>query len=255
MEEDAVRQPRERVVEGLVGHRRDGLGVVEGEARVLGQRAQDVLLGLGVAPPRLARGRHQRADDLAVLVHGDRHRGGDVVVAEGLDRPGVGLVVLDEHQAALRHGLAADALADGAALEAAGQLALDAERGGHVEDLRILGVAQQQGGQRVAEQVVRRLDDRRQHLGQRRAVGDRPLDLRQALEELLALLGLVARAQQADGQGQRAGHAAQQRQLDAGQRRPGPDDDHRVRDAPSPVSPTSSRATAAPTSPTAGTGT
>jgi len=53
-QERPVRQPRERVVEGLMQRVLNGAGVVQRQARVLGQRQHDLLIARAVLAPRLS---------------------------------------------------------------------------------------------------------------------------------------------------------------------------------------------------------
>ena len=143
------------------------------------------------------------------------------------------LVVLDHHQAALGHRAAAEPHAHRQAL-AARFAGVAADHLHQLEHRGVVGHDQPHAGHLVAEQLAGALADRLEHVAAARAVGDRALDARQALEQLLALLerleqplvelgldlGLVALAaflggkpEQPQRQTEHARHAAAEMQL------------------------------------------
>jgi len=195
-EQRAVGQPRERVVQRLVDHRADGLGVGQGEAGVLGQRDEDLLLGACVGALGAVGAHAQRTDDLALLVHGRGHRR---------------LGALDDVQAVVGHRARGDDVVG---------------RGAAVDEVQRRG--------RVVEQLGRGADDRVEDAIERRTVRDRALDRAERLQEPLALAqvlqqpGVLQRlllgahpqralvlddVQQLQRLGQPAGQPAQQRDL------------------------------------------
>jgi hypothetical protein len=173
-------------VHRLVGDRRDRARVADGEARVLGERGQDVALGGAVAAAGAGGRDDDAADRAAVLVDRRRHRAGHADVAEVDRAVGRAGMVLDDDEAVLGEGAAGGALAGATVGERGAVGGREASRGGEREDVRVGRVGEQHGGHLVAEELLRGADDRLEDLGQRRAVGDRALDRREVLEEPLA---------------------------------------------------------------------
>ena len=180
-EQEPVREPGERVVEGLVDRVLDRLRIGEGQARVLGKGDQHLALGLRVAATRLVRGDDEAANDLPMLVHGRSESGADPVGRERPQAVLVGGVVLDHDQLARCYRPPAGTDADRAAVHLLRQLGVDPGRGDEQQLLAIVGVAQPQAHRLVAEQVHGARDDRVQHLVELAPADDRPLNLRQPL--------------------------------------------------------------------------
>ena len=173
----------ERLVDDLV----EGVGVVERQAGVLGQRQQNLLVAGGVAPIRIARGEAQAAGHLAALEHRRRHPGAQFLerpVARHLPHQGV-RVLVDDDQPSLGDRLRAD---PGRAATAPGgeELLAHAQRGrdrGPVAGR----VAQSQQTDLVAEQLAPGLEDLLEDLVQRALSDDRALDARESFQQHLAL--------------------------------------------------------------------
>ena len=189
-EERAVGEVGERVVKGLVQRVADHPRVGQGEARVLGERQQGLLVVGAVAAPVAPRRHDEAADDAALLAHRRRHRGrrrGDdqaVLLDRAPAEPGARRQALGPD---LDRGVEADA------------------RHEHGRR-RVVGVQQPQAHDVAADELGGTGDDRVQHVVRLGAADDHPLEPREALEQLLAL-------EHPDGHDEHARHAEQEVEL------------------------------------------
>ena len=205
-------------MEGLV-HGVDGAGVGQGQAGVLGEGQQHLLLDPAVGPPGVVGGDGQAAHDHAVLVDGGGHGrleapGGELGQGRGARSP-------RPRPDGPRRWPGRRPRGRPAAADPLEHLRLHA--GGRDQDSHrgVVGVEQPQGRDAVPDQLPGPADDRVKDLVERGPGRDRPLDLGQPLEQALALLhqlvqpgdldrpalGLLDPAQHLHGQGQHPAHA------------------------------------------------
>ena len=182
-----VRQPGERVVEGLVERLLDGARVVQCQARVLGEREHDLLVARAVLAVRLTRADDEHAGELPGLVDRRGDAGDDAgrerLVLESID-PAADRI--GDHQRALPQRAAADPVDDRRPAAARQDFGVHPHRGDELRMAAVIGVDQPHHRDLVAEQLAGALRHGLEHLVHR-PVDDRPLQPREALEQLLPL--------------------------------------------------------------------
>jgi len=160
---------------------------------VIGEGEQHVALDRAVAAAGVVRGDDQAPHRPARLVHRRGHAGADAALLEHARGALVVLIVLGDDQAALRNRAPGKALA--ARSPPAAELERVAPSHGHqLEHVGIVGRHQLEAGHLVAEQLAGAEAYGVEHVLAHRAVGDRALDAREPLEQLLALLERVEQA-------------------------------------------------------------
>ena len=166
-----------------------GSGVVEGEARVLGEGEQHLLVAGAVPAGPLARADAQAADRLAALVHGRRHRCRQRVGGKVADSPRrcdpAGQI--SDHDGALPHRASPQPRADWLMPALGEQLPVGADRGDQRGVGWIVGIGEAQDPDLVPKQLAGALERGLQHLVDRQTIDDPPLQLGESLQEHLAL--------------------------------------------------------------------
>ena len=151
----------------------DGARVVERQARVLGQREQDLLVPGAEEPAWFGRRHSQAADDVAALVHRSRHGGrrhGDRKIHQVAQRTGSRHGVRDdEHPFA--HGASAKSRAGGLPPALGHELVVPPESGHCRRMVRIVRVGDPKDSHAAVQQLARPL-----HHGLQDLVDGEPID-------------------------------------------------------------------------------
>jgi hypothetical protein len=163
-EQGAVREARERIVEGLVRRLLGRLRVVQREAGMLREGEDGLALDFAVSPARAARPKRECADQFATLIDGRGDHGSKAAPHDIRYPAGIRTVVLDHDRPPFGHRVTGDADLDRSPAYLIQQLSRIAHRRHDLEHGRILRSIKLRVHQFIAEKLAGARDNRIEHL-------------------------------------------------------------------------------------------